>query len=436
MIHGLRERAIDALFKLRTGYVKDISWVFSGSILSQFVALLSLPFLTRIFTPDDFGVQNLALQTIGFATVVLTWRYEYFIPLPKTESEAQAIFRFVFLSALITVILVSPLLWFYSGPLSAILGAEKLRPFMVGIPAAAGLVSVSLAYQSLAQRRLDFRQSGLSEVAGKTGYVVAAVLGGWLLAGPWGLLLAIPVGAASKIAFLHRYSRARTDANLTSMRQILVHYKKLAGSMSLSHFLMALTGLVPSIYIARTYGSELLGQYALVLTTLFLPSVLLGNSVGQVFYQRAAAAWAHHENFIGIWKSTARWLVITGAPVYLAVWLLATWIYPLIFGAGWKIAGGFATIMVPAAFFSFMTSPLDRSCLVVGAWKYVIAWHSLRTLSTGGVVAMAEALNMPIENFIIGLSMQMSICYLVDFWAGHRFAQRTPPQAMAEGAHA
>lgn len=433
MIHGLRQSTLGAFSKLRTSYVKDISWVLSGSVVSQAIVLLSLPVLTRVFSPDDFGLQNLVLQSIGFVTVVLTWRYEFFIPLPKIETEARAIFRFVIFSALATAILMSGLMWLFSDPLSAILGAEKLQPFMAGIPTAAGLMSISLAYQSLAQRRLNFRQSGMSEVAGKFGYVLIAVLGGWLLAGPWGLILAIPAGAVFKIAFLHWFSQAAADKHaidLSCMRKVLDRYKRLAGSMSTSHFLMALTGLIPSVYIARTYGSELLGQYALVLTTLFLPSVLLGNSIGQVFYQRAAAAWARNEGFIDIWKPTAKWLALTGVPVYLIIGLLAAWIYPLVFGIEWKVAGEYAAIMVPAAFFSFVSSPLDRACLVVGSWKYVIAWHLLRTLSTCIVVFLAEVYHMSIDAFIICLSIQMSICYLVDLWAGHRFSQRKPPQAM------
>ena len=414
-----------------SNFMKDISWVFSGNAMSQLIALMALPLLSRIFSPSDFAVQNLFTQIIAFATVAVTWRYEYFIALPDTNENAQAIKKLVFILALISTVIGTPLLWIFREPLAGWLGEPEMASYLPMALASAALLSVALVLQNMSQRDQNFRLSSLSEVASKIGYVGAALAGGWLIAGPWGLLVAAAIGAVAKISVLafgqtEQHKQHHPMQNLRAIPRVMHFYRHLAGSMSLSHIFMALTGLIPSVFIAHTHGKEILGQYALVAATLFLPSALLGSAMGQVFYQRAAASWARRENFIGLWMRAVRWLLLIGIPFYFLVWLISDWVYPFVFGATWSMAGAFATLLVPAAFFSFLTSPLDRGCLVVGAWKYVLAWHSFRACSTAAVALLSLFLGWSVEWFLICLSTQMCFCYLIDFWAGHIFASQQP----------
>jgi len=419
-----------------SSYLRDIFRVLFGNGLGQAIGLASLPFLSRIFSPRDFAVQNLFIQFVGFASVILTWRYEFLIALPEKEEHARALERFVLFSAAIGVAVGTPVVWVLRKELAGLLGESELASYLPIAVASASLLSIAVALQNLTQRHQNYRLSSLSEVISKAGYVLVAFIGGWLVDGPWGLLMATAGGAILKIALLWTEqkpnSRPTPSVSSGAILDVVFLYRKLAGSISLSHVLMALTAAIPSIFIAHTFGNEVLGQFALVATTLFLPSALLGNSLGQVYFQRAAAAWTKGESFQGLWSRTTQWLLVTGGPTYLITWVLAGRLYPLVFGAKWSSAGAYATMLVPAAFFSFLTSPLDRGSLVVGAWKYVLAWHMFRTFSTGALVLMAENLEWTIERFLMGLSIQMSICYLIDFWAGNRFALRHPPRGRLE----
>lgn len=426
------------LAKPRSSYLSDIVRVLSGNGLGQAIALASLPFLSRIFSPRDFAVQNLFVQFVGFSSVVLTWRYEYLIALPDLEVRALALQRLVFVSALVGVVVGTSVVLMFAQELAGALGEPELAAYLPMAFASAGLLSIGMALQNLMQRRQSYRLSSLSEVASKAGYVLVAFAGGWLVAGAWGLVLATAGGAIAKIVSLWVVRESPVDLQPPIERRdiidVAVLYRKLAGSISLSHVLMTVTGAIPSIFIARAYGHEELGQFALVATTLFLPSALLGNALGQVYFQRAAAAWSRGSSFLDLWKSTAYWLLMAGGITYLATWVLAGWLYPLVFGAQWSNAGAYATILVPAAFFSFLTSPLDRGSLVVGAWKYVLGWHMFRAATTGVLALVAEQAGWPLERFLLGLSIQMSVCYLIDLYAGRGFATRQPPAGrLADG---
>lgn len=93
-----------------SSYWRDVAWQFSGSSLAQLVGIAGLPVLTRLYTPEDFAVQSLFLQVVTYATAVVTWRYEYFVQLPKSEDDVRALNRLVLILGCMTVLIATPLL--------------------------------------------------------------------------------------------------------------------------------------------------------------------------------------------------------------------------------------------------------------------------------------------------------------------------------------
>ncbi len=420
----------------RSPYWRDIAWLASGNAGAQAIGLLAMPAMTRLYLPSDFALQNLFLQVIGFAVVILTWRYEYFIQLPKDNVDASTMLRLVFLLGVLGCIVATPIIWFVRDTLASWLGEPTLALWLVFVPITAMLISFSIGMQHFAQRMQKYRISSFSELANKGAYVSTALAGFWLLSLPAGLMIAPAAGAMGKMILLStKRKQLTTTGNAqvqnsfisntsASLTDILCKYSRLSGSMVFSHLMLSCTAIVPSVFIAHVYGSDALGQYALVASTVYLPSGLIAGAIGQVYYQRAAASWAQGESFIVLWRATAKRLVVIGAPIFIAVALVAPWAYPLVFGDAWQDAGQYAVLFSISAFFSFATVPLGRACLVVGVWWYLPSWHAGRMVSTALVVWLAWLGNWKIELFLIALVIQMSIMYLIDYWAEWRFALR------------
>ena len=78
-----------------SNYWRDVAWQSFGSTLAHVVSIAGLPVLTRLYTPEEFAVQALFLQVVTFGTAIVTWRYEYFVLLPKLDDDARALNRLV-----------------------------------------------------------------------------------------------------------------------------------------------------------------------------------------------------------------------------------------------------------------------------------------------------------------------------------------------------
>lgn len=415
------------MVRISSSYWRDIGWQASGNTLAQFVGVAGVPLLTRLYTPSDFAAQSLFIQVVTFCTAIVTWRYEYFVQLPKNDEDARTLNGIVLLLGLLAIVVLMPIFWLLQRPLAIQLGNSAVAPWLTLAPLTAVLVSWGVATQNNAQRNRDFKNSGLSELVGKLAYVLTGLLAALAQLGSVGLILTTALGAIAKSVFVFLL-RPEWGLNLLrfdrlDIRTISRQYGKLASSTVVSHLLSTSAVAVPQIALGRLYGADVLGQFALVLATIYLPSGLLGAAIGQVYYQRAAASWANNEPFHGLWRDTLRKLLLIGVPIYGAIALLSPFAYPFIFGNQWYQAGTLASVMSLAAFGSFVTSPMDRSCLVVGAWRYSISWSVFRLLSTFIVIWVATEFYLSPIGFVMALALQMCTAYGIDLIMSRRFSR-------------
>ncbi len=58
----------------------------SANVVAQAIGLLVYPILTRLYSPEDFGLLNLFLSIGGVLALLSTAEYQYAIVVPKTEN--------------------------------------------------------------------------------------------------------------------------------------------------------------------------------------------------------------------------------------------------------------------------------------------------------------------------------------------------------------
>lgn len=406
---------------------RDVVWQLSGTGLAQFVGIAGIPVLTRLYTPEDFAVQSLFLQVVTYAAALVTWRYEYFVQLPRSDDDVRALNRLVLMLGCFTVLVSTPLLWMFRDVVAAQLGNSDVAPWLILAPVTAVLFSWSVAIQNNAQRRGDFKASGLSELVGKLAYVSTGIVGAFAHLGAAGLVITSGASAIGKAAFgiwwQPRGGRGTLQVEVDAVRRVGRSYGQLATSTVLAHVLSTSAIALPQVAMARLYGADILGQFALVMATIFLPTGLIGVAVGHVYYQRAARTWAEGALFVTLWREMALKLLMIGVPVYALVALLSRVAYPFVFGDQWDVAGGFATWMAAAAFVSFVSTPMERTCLIVGAGSYLILWSVCRLVSIVIVVWVAVALEFSPSSFVMAFAVQMSMALATDLWMSHRFSQ-------------
>ena len=413
-------------FKLDSGYLSNIGLQSGGNILAQAINIVSLPLITRLFHPADFGAFNLFMQFMALTTILISLRVEHVVMLPKTDDQAKELVGFV---AGFGAMSCAGLTGICLGLVVAGFIPIEYQIWALILPMTSFLIVFAQAAQQLSQRSEDFRKSGMSEVANRAGNGLVSIGAGLLgLPGVW-LGVATATGFASKILVvrgaLKSVSFAPMRGALTGRTRIRAQgLEKLLGSMILSHGMLAVTTLAPLTYIGYRYGEDFTGQFALVLGTLALPTILVGNAIGQVFYQRASQMFANGGAFSALLLANVRLLFFIALPAFLFVALTGPFLYPLIFGSQWHVAGETAQIYAVAAAFSFMTVPFDRSGLIVNAWWYGPSWHFGRLVTTLATILLSEMISAPYMTFVWFVAVQSVLLYAIDGCSSYLFARR------------
>ena len=113
-----------------------------------------------------------------------------------------------------------------------------------------------------------------------------------------------------------------------------------------------------NILIFSFFGIATLGYYSLVQRVLGIPSVLIGNSIGQVFFQEAIKEKQRTGKFINSFKATLKKLIIIALPFFTILFFIIEDLFVLVFGKDWLIAGLYAKILLPLFMIRFIVSPL------------------------------------------------------------------------------
>ncbi|MBO9552018.1 oligosaccharide flippase family protein [Pseudomonas sp.] len=414
-----------------SSYWRDVFFQASGNTVAQVIGVLGIPVLARLYAPQEFAVQNIFIQLVMFFAGIMTWRYEYFFQMLKDDTQARWLLSGVVKLGVITGVPLTVLMYAFSADIAQLLSVARGASFLAFAPLSAFLVSLALAFQHNSQRAGAFKVSAMSEVFGKSAYIASGALLAAVTTS--GLVFTTLFSALGKMGALLPYSKNLISGPRASASDAVSPLKKHASgahALVMSHVLVTFSSAAPIFFISAVYGTEILGQFSMVMATIFLPSGLIGTAIGQVFYQRAASHSEEPQLIKGLWSMTVRKLALFGVPIYLCAGVLSPWLYPLVLGSQWHDAGLYAQFLVVAALCAFISTPLDRVSLVLRFNWYMPTLHVLRLLATGIMLMIAQHYTLDFKGFLILYVVQVSLVYLVDLF----FARFLIAHAVRENA--
>ena len=83
----------------RSEFLRNVVLLASGTAGAQVITIGTMPFLSRLYNPEAFGVLAVFAAVTSFFTVLSTFKYELAIVLPREDDDAANIFA---LTCLIT----------------------------------------------------------------------------------------------------------------------------------------------------------------------------------------------------------------------------------------------------------------------------------------------------------------------------------------------
>ena len=363
----------------------------AGGAVAQALPLLLGPWLSRLYTPQQFGQYNLFAAVSANVAVVACARYEFALPLLGDPLEAAAL-RTLCLRVLAVVTLASATgaagwFWWSSHAWTAWLPAAV---------AVLGWLSLATLWATRAQA---YRALAIARVVQYGGASLAQAGAALLGAGVQGLIVAPIAAAAAAAAVLRLPLKDEVHPAPQRWRELARRFRDFPLLNTPHAFMGALQDTAAIALLIAWQGPVAAGFWGFALRYLKAPATLVGGAVSQTLYPRLAAhgasvdhdADAHaplrvtREGRAAVRRVMAG-LAAIAAPLVLLLSALGPWMFEWLFGAQWRGAGELARALAVYIGMHFVAAPLAVVTLAWGAQ----AW-ALR-LALVGQVAFVAAL--------------------------------------------
>jgi O-antigen/teichoic acid export membrane protein len=114
----------------------------------------------------------------------------------------------------------------------------------------------------------------------------------------------------------------------------------------------------PVVLLSLFFGPAVAGSFSLTHRVLSMPLVLLSQSIGGVFRQRASSQYNSRGDCRDVFSKTFKGLVLLSLVPFPLLFVAAPWLFCVVFGDQWRMAGEYARLLVPLFLVRFVSSPL------------------------------------------------------------------------------
>tara|TARA_Y100001970_G_scaffold287995_1_gene414050 strand:+ start:671 stop:2110 length:1440 start_codon:yes stop_codon:yes gene_type:complete len=355
-----------------------------GTLGSYILPILLSPILTRIYTPNEFSLYTFYITIVQVISIASTLKYDLGIPLAKDSSDRINLFRISFINTILISVFFFSLTYFYTLffkndtleiikfyiPMGIILQSlfshilynwllSKSKFNFISI----GKIIFGFTYASLPI--ILFFLFGLKDFS----YIIIGHQLGLLFASLVMLYNLYHASIFSKIIFLFR-------VNFSDLYDILKKYKKYAIFSSPSHLINTIGMWLPVIFIWSFFEEKYASLFFLSHRAINLPVLLLGHSIGKIFFSEALDSM--NQGILN--KSISQYFKILlhiAIPFLLVCIFLSPEIFSFIFSEKWSQAGDIVRILSPWIFITFIAAPLSTIPTIFYRQEVELKFHSI-----------------------------------------------------------
>lgn len=385
-----------------TSFAFDVLKLASGTTIAQLLGILASPILTRFYAPDAFGILAVFTSITSIIGVIACLRYELAIMLPESDEEAANLLGVSLMFAVLISLLIVPIVWWGGDILAGWLNAPNLTPYLWLAPLAVLFSGVFMALNYWNSRTKRFGRLSIARVAASVSTTTAQLGAGFAGFANGGVLIGASVGGNILATSVLAGQIWRDDRKMflgsirwREMIQGIKRYRKFPLYDIWSALLNTISWQLPAFLLSAFFSSTVVGYYALGFRILQLPMSLIGQSIGQVFFQRASKANLQGD-LAPLVEAIFRRLVMIGIFPMFMLAIIGRDLYAVVFGANWAEAGVYTQILAVWAFFWFISSPLSTLFSVLQRQEQglnlnlVIFFSRLGALGVGGYLGNAR----------------------------------------------
>jgi O-antigen/teichoic acid export membrane protein len=408
--------------KPKSEFSKNVLTLMTGSTIAQAIPVLISPILTRIYTPEEFGVFALYMSIIPILAIISTGKYELAIMIPKKDSYA---INLVALSLLLTVlfsIIFMLLIVVFNTEFTNLLNNKDISKWLYIVPISVLFVGTYQVLRYWNNRNKKYKNIAYSTISQSGTTATSNILLGINNMQTSGLIISSLLGQIIAVFILLKVSlKDNILLKVNKLRMIAIgkKYKKFPLYFTFSAGINSLASSLIIIALAISFDPLLAGSYFLVVRAIRTPISIISNAIGNVFFEKVSKSRGDCSK---LYIKTSMILFLIGIIPTILIFLYSSELFILIFGEQWETAGRFAEVLVIMFFISFFTIPVSQLSFLEQKARYNILWQI--TLIIGTLIGWYYGvLYNEVYVFIIIYAITQSLLYIFGFYYEYKLCK-------------
>ena len=409
--------------KPKSEFSRNILTLMTGATIAQAIPIAISPILTRLYSPEDFGIFALFFSLTMIFGSIVNGRYELAIMLTSQDEDAINVAALgIIISTIISTVLfifiiifnqrITTLLtnkdisiWLYLLPVSV---------FLIGIFNVLNYLNSRMKYYKDISKALIYKSLVLTVIQLGVGLTFIGASG--LISG---LLISSFFGNMKLSKNIVQNKKLIASLSIEKMKTLAKRYINFPKFSMWSALTSTASQHLTSILISSFFNIATLGFYSLSEKVLGVPSVLIGRSIGQVYFQQGSKEKQITKRSIDAFRSTIIKLTAIGLPFFGILFFIIEDLFSIIFGESWRIAGQYAHILLPLFLIRFIVSPLTLTAIIYE--KNIL--DLLFQVCLLGIIIFLILLNDNFETFLMLFTYVISVYYLIYLFIMYNLAK-------------
>ncbi|OFX21429.1 MAG: hypothetical protein A2041_07590 [Bacteroidetes bacterium GWA2_31_9b] len=367
---------------LKRNTYKNVIILFTGSSIAQIIPILATLILTRIFTKEQFGIFFIYSSLCMVLSTFITLKLELSILLPKNMNESFSLFISSILASLILSFFIFIGIFIFYSQISSLLGNKNIDQLLYYVPISLFFLGVIQSCTYWFNRNNKFKSISVVNITKSVTSSTIQLILGILSFLKYGLIAGLISGQfiSALYSLYFSFKTKVVDAEsftFKKMFNLINKYKSIPIFNTSIGVTNTLSNQLPIFLLTGFYSLEMAALYGLASRIVATPMGLIGQSIGPVLFNEASKKHNNNESLKGLVRSTYKKLFKIAIIPFIIIGIAAPFIFRILFGAEWEMAGTFTQLLIPWLFLMFLNSPMSYIIIILDKQKYMLIYDIL-----------------------------------------------------------
>jgi len=380
-------------FKPKSDFGRNVFALLTGTTISQLIPVIVSPLLTRIYSPEDFGIFAIYISLVTLLSVIAMGKYDLSIILPSKNTQAMNLLVLSFVLVILFFLTSLAIIHSFKEEIEGFFKMSALGEWLYIVPFSVLFIGLYNITHMWSNRDKKYHKMSNALILQSSSNASFNLLFGVLNFHSIGLIISNLIGYFFSVYYLARktvnFRNVRDAFNVKIMLELLIRYKGFPLHTMPQSFVSQGSIQLPIFFIGAFFSSATLGFYSLAYRILGMPLSIVSNSIGSVVYQKSSEMYGNNNyNLQKFITKLALLLLSISFTLGITIVYFLPGLFAWVFGEQWIRAGEIAQILMIYFVFNFALSPFSKIYLVAKQNLFYLKWELFRFVSLAGFMVI------------------------------------------------